>query len=219
MQGKVVFVTGAGRGQGRAHAVRFAEEGADVIAVDICKDVPTVPYQLAAHEDLEETADQVRALGRRVVSRAVDVRDYENLAATVAYGVAELGSLDVVVANAGIVSFGSVAELPEQTWQDVIDMNLTGVFNTCKAAIPHLSDGGSMVLTSSVAGLKGFVNCGHYVAAKHGLVGLMRTLASELAPRGHPRQHRAPDRGGHRHDPERRALQPVSARSRGTRPR
>ena len=134
--------------------MRFAEEGADVIAVDICEDVPSVPYRLAAAADLDETADQVRALGRRVVSRAVDVRDYENLAAAVAYGVAELGSLDVVLANAGIVSFGSIAELPEQTWRDVIDVNLTGVFNTCKAAIPHLSDGGSIVLTSSVAGLR-----------------------------------------------------------------
>jgi (+)-trans-carveol dehydrogenase len=183
MQGKVVFVTGAGRGQGRAHAVRFAEEGADIIAADICENLSTVPYHLSREDDLRETGALVRALGRRAVTRVADVRDYESLAAALAEGVAELGSVDVVIANAGIVSFGAVGELPEQSWQDVIDVNLTGVFHTCKAAIPHLSDGGSMVLTSSVAGLKGFANCGHYVAAKHGLVGLMRTLATELAPR------------------------------------
>jgi (+)-trans-carveol dehydrogenase len=184
LEEKVAFVTGAARGQGRSHALRLAEEGADIIAVDIASQIDTVPYPMGTPGDLAETVDEVEAHGRRIVAAEVDVRDYDALKAALDDGVAELGRLDIVSANAGIVSFGSAEELPEQTWQDMIDVNLTGVWHTVKAAIPHLraAGGGSIVITSSDAGLKGQANTGHYVAAKHGVVGLMRTLANELAP-------------------------------------
>ncbi|MGW0085262.1 mycofactocin-coupled SDR family oxidoreductase [Streptomyces sp. NPDC003393] len=183
LDGKVAFITGAARGQGRSHAVRFAEEGADVIAVDACADVGSVPYGLATPADLQETVKLVEAHGRRAVARQADVRDQDALTAAVSYGVGEFGRLDAVLANAGVVSFGTMGDMPEQTWQDMIDINLTGVWHTVKAALPHLTDGGSITITSSVAGFKGFANAGHYVAAKHGVVGLMRTLANELGPR------------------------------------
>jgi len=183
VDGKVAFVTGAARGQGRSHAVRLAQEGADIIAVDINAQVESVPYPLATSDDLAATVQAVEQLGRRIVAAEADVRDYDGLKAALDQGVAELGRLDIVCANAGIVSFGETADMPEQTWQDMIDINLTGVWHTCKAAIPHLSDGGSIVLTSSTAGLTGMANISHYAAAKHGVVGLMRSLANELAPR------------------------------------
>lgn len=185
VEGKVAFVTGGARGQGRNHALRLAGAGADVIIVDHCADVDTVPYPLATDADLTETAEAVRALGRRVVAVRGDVRDYEALSKAVAEGVGELGRLDVVVANAGILSFGETVQLTEQHWRDVIDTNLTGAWHTAKVATPYLlggGEGGSMVFICSVAGLKGMRNIGHYVAAKHGMVGLMRTLAIELAP-------------------------------------
>jgi (+)-trans-carveol dehydrogenase len=183
LDGKVAFITGAARGQGRSHAVRLAEEGADIIAVDIASQIDTVPFAVATPEDLAQTVKEVEALDRRIVAVHADVRDYEALKAALDDGVAQLGRLDIVAANAGIVSFGTLDELPEQTWQDMIDVNLTGVWHTAKAAIPHLraAGGGSIVITSSVAGLKGSANTGHYVAAKHGVVGLMRSLAIELA--------------------------------------
>jgi SDR family mycofactocin-dependent oxidoreductase len=185
VEGKVAFVTGAARGQSRSHAVRLAEEGADIIAVDICKQIDTVPMPLASSEDLAETVKQVEALDRRIVATQADVRDYGALKAALDEGVAQLGRLDIVVANAGIASFAPADELTEETWQDMLDVNLTGVWHTCKAAIPHLKaggNGGSIVLTSSAAGLKAYGNLAHYVSAKHGVVGLMRTLAQELAP-------------------------------------
>jgi SDR family mycofactocin-dependent oxidoreductase len=184
LEGKVAFVTGVARGQGRSHAVRLAEEGADIVGVDIAAQIETVPYPMATADDLAETVEAVEALGRRIVATQVDVRDYAALEAALDDGVAELGRLDIVAANAGIVSFGTVEELTERAWQDVIDVNLTGVWHTVKAAIPHLraAGGGSIVITSSGAGLMGQANTGHYVAAKHGVVGLMRTLANELAP-------------------------------------
>jgi (+)-trans-carveol dehydrogenase len=184
VEGKVAFVTGAARGQGRSHAVRLAQEGADIVAVDICAPVDTVTtYQLATPDDLEETVAQVEALDRRIVATQADVRDFAHLSQVLDEGVAELGRLDIVCANAGIYSTGRMVDLSEQTWQDVIDINLTGVWHTCKAAIPHLiaAGGGSMILTSSAVGLKASQNVGHYGAAKHGVVGLMRTLALELA--------------------------------------
>jgi SDR family mycofactocin-dependent oxidoreductase len=183
LDGKVAFITGAARGQGRSHAVRLAEEGADIIAVDIASQIDTVPFPLAGPDDLAETVEEVEALGRRIVAGQVDVRDYDALKAALDDGVARLGRLDIVSANAGIVSFGTVETLSEQSWRDMIDVNLTGVWHTVKAAIPHLraAGGGSIVITSSDAGLKGQANTGHYVAAKHGVVGLMRTLANELA--------------------------------------
>jgi (+)-trans-carveol dehydrogenase len=182
--GKVALVTGAARGQGRNHAIRLAGEGADVIAIDSCTDVESVPYRLASERELHETASDIGRLGRRVHCARADVRDFDALDRAVADGVAELGRLDVVVANAGILSFGNTLDLTESAWRDVIDVNLTGVWATAKAALPHIIDGergGAVVLVSSVAGLKGFPNVGHYVAAKHGVVGLMRTLANEFA--------------------------------------
>ena len=184
LEGKVAFVTGAARGQGRSHAVRLAQEGADIIAVDIAAQIETVPFPMGTSDDLAATIEEVEALDRRIIASAVDVRDYDALKATLDAGVARLGGLDIVAANAGIVSFGRAEELTEQAWRDMIDVNLTGVWHTVKAAIPHLraAAGGAIVITSSGAGLKGNPNLAHYVAAKHGLVGLMRTLANELAP-------------------------------------
>ena len=185
LEGKVAFITGAARGQGRSHAVRLAQEGADIIAVDLCAQVASVPYPMATPQDLDQTVKEVEALDRRIVATQVDVRDYDALKQALDDGVAELGRLDVVSANAGIVSYGRAEELAEQTWQDVIDTDLTGEWHAAKAAIPHLragGRGGSIILTSSDAGLKASQNLAHYVAAKHGVIGLMRTLALELAP-------------------------------------
>jgi SDR family mycofactocin-dependent oxidoreductase len=185
VEGKVAFITGAARGQGRSHAIRLAEEGADIIAVDIADQVTSVPYPMATPEDLAETVKEVEALDRRIVATQADVRDYAGLKQALDDGVTQLGRLDIVCANAGISSFGRADELDETTWQDMIDINLTGMWHACKAAIPHLVDGGrggSIVITSSDAGLKGYQNLAHYVSAKHGVVGLMRTLALELAP-------------------------------------
>lgn len=182
--GKVALITGAARGQGRSHALRLAEEGADIIAVDICQSVDSVPYGLATDEDLTDTVRLVEKLGRRVYSARADVRDYEQLAAAVDAGVAELGGLDIAVANAGIMSFGSGDQLSETSWRDMIDINLTGVWHTAKAAIPHIrrgGRGGSIVMTSSAMGVRPSANLTHYTAAKHGVVGVMRNLALELA--------------------------------------
>jgi SDR family mycofactocin-dependent oxidoreductase len=182
--GKVAFITGAARGQGRSHAIRLAAEGADIIAVDLAGQVATVPYPMATPQDLAETVREVEALDRRIVATQADVRDYGALKAALDDGVAQLGRLDIVSANAGIFSFGTLEELDDATWQDMIDVNLTGVWHTAKAAIPHLraAGGGSIILTSSTAGLQALPNTGHYNSAKHGVVGLMRTLALELAP-------------------------------------
>jgi (+)-trans-carveol dehydrogenase len=185
VEGKVALITGAARGQGRSHAVRLAQEGADIIAVDHCADIETVSYPMATAADLEATAKEVEALGRRVHTAHADVRDFGSLKAAVDAGVAELGRLDIVSANAGILSNGQSHELSEETWGTMIDINLSGVWRTCKAAIPHLiagGRGGSIILTSSVAGLRSYNGVSHYVSAKHGVVGLMKTLAQELAP-------------------------------------
>ena len=165
--------------------MRLAQEGADIIAVDLAGQVASVPYPMATPEDLDQTVKEVEALDRRIVARQADVRDYAALKSVLDEGVAQLGRLDIVCSNAGIASFGPADELDETTWRDMIDINLTGMWHTCKAAIPHLVEGGrggSIVITSSDAGLKGFPNLAHYVSAKHGVVGLMRTLALELAP-------------------------------------
>jgi SDR family mycofactocin-dependent oxidoreductase len=184
LDGKVAFITGAARGQGRSHAIRMAQEGADIIAVDISRQIETVPYGMATADDLAETVRQVEALDRRIVASEADVRDYDALSSAVDEGVAQLGRLDIVSANAGIFSSATADELTDTAWDDMIGVNLTGVWHTAKAAIPHLraAGGGSMILTSSTAGIKGFPNFVHYVAAKHGVVGIMRTLALELAP-------------------------------------
>ena len=184
--GKVAFITGAARGQGRSHAIRLAQEGADIIAVDICEDVPGIPYPGATEADLAETVKQVEALDRRIVAVKADVRDYAGLKAALDDGVAQLGRLDIVSANAGIGTAPVKSwEIDEPTWQTMIDINLSGVWHTAKAAIPQLiegGNGGSIILTSSAAGLKGYENIAHYVSAKHGVVGLTRTMARELAP-------------------------------------
>jgi (+)-trans-carveol dehydrogenase len=185
VEGKVAFVTGAARGQGRSHAIRLAEEGADIIAIDLCDQIDTVPYGMSHPGDLEQTVKEIEALDRRIVATEADVRDFGAVKKALDNGVAELGRLDIVCGNAGIFSFtGEGEELSEQMWDDMIAVNLTGVWHTTKAATPHLiaNGGGSIVLTSSTAGLKGFPNFAHYVSAKHGVVGLMRTLALELAP-------------------------------------
>jgi (+)-trans-carveol dehydrogenase len=185
LAGKVAFITGAARGQGRSHALRLAREGADIIAIDLCGPLPTVGYPLSTPDDLAKTVGLVEELDRRIVAAQADVRDLASLERAVADGVAELGRLDIVCANAGILSSGSLADLSEEAWREMIDINLSGVWRTCRAAIPHLiagGRGGSIVLTSSVAGLKSYPNIAHYVSAKHGVTGLMRTLAVELAP-------------------------------------
>lgn len=186
MDGKIAFITGAARGQGRAHAVRLAGEGADIIATDVAAPVDTVSYAPATPEDLAETVKEVEALGRRVVSFVADVRDHDALARGLADGVSELGGLDVVVANAGIINAVRPSwELDEADWQTMLDVNLTGVWHATKAAVPHLLErgpGGSVILISSTAGLRGIPGIAHYNAAKHGVLGLARTLANELAP-------------------------------------
>jgi SDR family mycofactocin-dependent oxidoreductase len=186
VEGKVAFITGAARGQGRSHAIRLAEEGADIIAVDICEDVDGIPYGGATEEDLALTVKEVEALDRRIVATKADVRDYGALKQALDDGVAELGRLDIVSANAGVgLAPAQAQDLTEVTWQTMIDINLTGVWHTTKAATPHLIEGGrggSMILTSSSQGLRSSQNIAHYASAKHGVVGLMRTLALELAP-------------------------------------
>jgi len=183
--GKVAFVTGAARGQGRSHAVRLAEEGADIIAVDICGPI-TPDSQIAPSnpDDLAQTVDLVKNLGRRIVTAQVDVRDYDTLKAALDNGVEQLGRLDIVVANAGIGNGGETLDkTSESDWDDMIGVNLSGVWKTVKAAVPHLiagGNGGSIIMTSSVGGLKPYPNTGHYIAAKHGVIGLMRTFAVEL---------------------------------------
>jgi NAD(P)-dependent dehydrogenase (short-subunit alcohol dehydrogenase family) len=151
LDGQVVPVTGAARGQGRSRAVRFAEEDADVIAVDLCAQVGTVPYPLATPDDLAETVKLVEALDRRAAAFEADVRDAAALRAAADTGAAEPGGIDIVLANAGIASFAQVSEMTEDTWRDMIDINLTGVFHTVSTALPHLRPGGSMVLTGSTA--------------------------------------------------------------------
>ena len=181
--GKVAFITGAGRGQGRSHAIRLAEEGADIIAVDICRDYGTVPYAMATEADLAETVKAVEALDRRIVATRADVRDAAALRAAVDDGVAQLGRLDIVSANAGICTVQSWNEVTPAVWQDTLDTNLTGVWNTMVVSVPHLiaADGGSIICTSSTAGIKGLPYLAPYVAAKHGVVGIARTMANELA--------------------------------------
>jgi SDR family mycofactocin-dependent oxidoreductase len=185
LDGKVAFITGAARGQGASHAVRMAEEGADIIAVDICEDIASVPYELGTWEELEETAAAVEQADRRVVIAKADVRDRQALQEAVEKGVAELGRLDVVVPNAGIWSTSPFLEMSDDTYDDMIDVQMHGMYNACKATVPQLveqGEGGSIVIISSTAGMRGFLNQVHYNMAKHAVVGLMRSLANELAP-------------------------------------
>jgi SDR family mycofactocin-dependent oxidoreductase len=183
LDGKVAVISGAARGQGRSHARRFAEEGADIVALDMCAPVKTVPYELASAADLAETVRAVEELDRRAMAVQVDVRDSGAVQQAVGEGVTALGAIDIVVANAGIASFAPVADMPVQMWQDVIDVNLTGAFNVIQAALASMPDGGSIVVTGSTAAVKSAGNLAHYSAAKHGLIGLTKALSIELGPR------------------------------------
>jgi SDR family mycofactocin-dependent oxidoreductase len=184
VEGKVAFISGAARGQGRSHAVRLAQEGADIIAIDICGPIENMAYPASTPADLAETADLVKAHNRRIVTAQVDVRDYDAVKATVDSGVEQLGRLDIIVANAGIGTFGNkLHKIREQIFQDMIDVNLSGVWHTVKAGVPHIiagERGGSIVLTGSVGSHKAMAYTGHYIAAKHGVIGLMRAFAVEL---------------------------------------
>ncbi|WP_028936401.1 mycofactocin-coupled SDR family oxidoreductase [Pseudonocardia spinosispora] len=191
LEGKVAFITGAARGQGRSHALRLAEEGADIIAIDLCQQIDTVPYPLASADDLAETVAQVEELDRRIVSRQADVRDVGALREAVTEGVAQLGGVDIVLANAGILGVTPDADADQdKLFRDVVDVNLTGVWNTVSAAAPFMIEqgrGGAIVLTSSTQGLTGRGGDGGgalsgYAAAKHGVVGLMRSFSHWLAP-------------------------------------
>jgi SDR family mycofactocin-dependent oxidoreductase len=185
LAGQVAVVTGAARGQGRSHAVALAKEGASIIALDACAPIATVPYPLSSKADLETTAEQVEALGSRVIRGVVDVRDFAEMDQFIRDAVADLGRLDIVSANAGISTPSPTLEMTEETWQTTIDINLTGVWKTCKATVPHIvagNRGGSVIITSSSATAVISRNIAHYTATKHGLIGFMRVLAKELAP-------------------------------------
>ena len=192
LDGKVAFITGVARGQGRSHAVRLAADGASIIGVDICADIASNGYPMASRDELDETVALVEAKGGKMIASVADVRDFHALKGAVDRGVEQFGRLDIVLANAGIATMAfrelTIEEELEQ-WTDVVDVNLVGAFHTAKAAIPHLiagQRGGSIVFTSSTAGLKGFGGLQGgglgYAASKHGIVGLMRTLANALAP-------------------------------------
>ena len=186
LEGKVAFITGAARGQGRSHAIRLAQEGADIIAVDICAQISSVPYPMSTPEDLAETAKEVEALDRRIYTAVADVRDQQALQKAFDEGTAELGPVDIVLANAGIFPL-SINPHPQE-WQDAVDVCLTGVYNTVAAALPSMIErgkGGAIVLTSSTAGTNGMGGDTPgglgYTAAKAGVVGLMRAYANQLA--------------------------------------
>jgi SDR family mycofactocin-dependent oxidoreductase len=188
LEGRVAFVTGAARGQGRAHAIRLAREGADVIISDICATVSdTIPYPGTTPEDLRETVQLVEAEGRKVLAREVDVRDDAAVRQLVADGVEQFGRLDILVANAGVLSWGRLWELTDEQWNTVIDVNLTGTWRTLRAVVPAMIDagnGGSIIVVSSSAGLKATPGNGHYAASKHGLTALTNTLALEVGEYG-----------------------------------
>ncbi|MDI1289172.1 MAG: mycofactocin-coupled SDR family oxidoreductase [bacterium] len=181
--GKVAVVTGAGRGQGRSHAVVLASEGADVVVLDACTEYDTIGYSMATEEDLHETARQVEQLGQRAVAIKVDVRDRANLQNAIDEAVQKLGRLDIVVANAGVCSWQTWDNTSEELWRDTLDVNLTGAWNTMTAGAKHLiaAGGGSIIAISSTAGSKGLPFLAPYVASKHGLVGVANALANELA--------------------------------------
>lgn len=185
MDGKVALITGAGRGQGRAHAVRLAEEGADIIALD-CPQQGAIPYQLATESDLAETAKLVEALDRRIVSVPGDVRKQSDLDNAVQQGVAEFGHIDVVVANAAAWTVGPFWEIPEEEWKDVVDIDLHGVVRTLRAVTPHMIErgSGSMIVISSVNGREGGANYAHYVSSKHAVLGFTKAVALELGGHG-----------------------------------
>jgi (+)-trans-carveol dehydrogenase len=185
--GKAVFITGVARGQGRSHALGFARLGADIGGLDLCAPIGTVPYDMASTAELDQTAQEIKALGRRSVLEVADVRDPAAVRAVVGRVLDEFGRIDVVLTNAGVFSVGDPLTMSQQTWQDVLDVNLTGVWNTVQACLPAMvsgGNGGSIVMTSSIGGVQGLLHCPHYVASKHAVIGLMRALANELGPHG-----------------------------------
>jgi SDR family mycofactocin-dependent oxidoreductase len=186
LDGKVALITGGARGQGRSHALTFAREGAEIIVCDVAEGLRTVPYPLASAGELADTARMVEDLGRRCLAVQADVRDSEGMRGVVERAVSEFGRIDILLANAGIESFGTAWELTDEQWDEMIAVNLTGVWKSCRAVAPHMIErrAGVILITSSIAGLKGLANQAHYCAAKHGVVGLMRALAIELAPHG-----------------------------------
>lgn len=188
LEGRVAFVTGAARGQGRAHAVRLASDGADVIAIDICAPVTdSITYPPATSEDLAETVRQVEATGRKVLAREVDVRDLAAQQQVVADGIEQFGRLDVLVVNAGILSWGRLFEMSEEQWDSVIQTNLSGAWRTVRAAVPAMieaGNGGAIIMVSSSAGLKATPGNGHYSASKHGVVAITNALALEVGEYG-----------------------------------
>ena len=182
LTGQVAFVTGAARGQGRAHALALAAAGADIVAIDACKPVDTAPYPMSGPADLEHVAKEIEQLDRRVLALQVDIRSSEGLDAAVRQAVADFGRIDVLVANAGIWALGNLWEITDEAWQEMVDINLTGTWRTVKAVVPTMIEQrrGSIVLTSSVNGFEAGGGMTHYVAAKHGVLGLMRNAALEL---------------------------------------
>jgi SDR family mycofactocin-dependent oxidoreductase len=184
VEGKVAFITGAARGQGRSHALRLAEEGADIIGVDLCAPVPHVEYPMPTDADLKETARLVESLDRRCVTAQLDVRDGAALREAVQAGITEFGRLDIVCVNAGVSAFGQLIDISDEEWDTIVSINLTGAWQTIRAAAPAMieaGNGGSIIITSSTGGTLGVPHTGHYDAAKHGVVGLMRCAANELA--------------------------------------
>jgi SDR family mycofactocin-dependent oxidoreductase len=187
LRGKVALITGAARGQGRSHALTLAAAGADIVALDACAAIPTADYPMPTTEDLEQTAKAIEALDRRVIARRVDIRDQAGLDTAVAEALATFGGIDIVCANASIVSTGRSWEITDEQWQHTLDVDLTGTWRTVKTVIPSMIErarGGSIVMIASVGGTEGMPHLGAYVAAKHGVMGLMKTMANELGPDG-----------------------------------
>lgn len=186
LDGRVALITGGSRGQGRSHALTLAREGADIVICDIAEQVDTVPYEMGTGEQLNETVGMVEDLDRRCVAVKADVRDSVEMRGVADRAISEYGKIDILCANAGIFSFGTIADMSDQMWHDMIATNLTGVFNSMRAVLPHMVEQnyGRIVATSSMAGRAGFPNIGHYVAAKWGILGLVKSLAMEVAGNG-----------------------------------
>jgi SDR family mycofactocin-dependent oxidoreductase len=186
VEGQVALITGAARGQGRAHAVRLAQEGADIVAIDLCRDQPELQYGQGTPEDLAETVALVEKEGRRIIARAGDVRDQAALDGIVAEALEQFGKIDILVSNAGISNQGMAHELTDKQWADILETNLVGAWHAAKAVIPSMIErqSGSIVFVSSTTGLRGVPGQVHYGASKHGVQGLMGGLANELGGYG-----------------------------------
>lgn len=183
LHGRVALITGGARGQGRAHALALADAGADIVLIDACAPIATAEYPMPTPDDLERTAKDIEQLDRRVIARQVDIRDQAGLDAVVTEALGTFGGIDIVCANASIVSIGRTWEITDEQWQQTLDVDLTGTWRTVKAVVPSMierGNGGSIIMTASVAGTQGMPNLGAYVAAKHGVMGLMKTMANEL---------------------------------------